>query len=202
MTPRLRSQTGLSLVEVAIIMGVMVLLSGVLAPAGFELIAQARDVRALRDAEALRGALLTLLNDLGQMDIRVRSGRGPAAELLVTGGAVPRPSDPETTGWTREVDGAGVVDLIERHLVTNEAANASLQWLPPSRPGGPGWRGAYLRSSPGSDPWGHRYAVNVKFLGRRLDVLVLSAGPNGLVETPFEARSLRPGGDDIGVLVR
>ncbi len=67
---------------------------------------------------------------------------------------------------------------------------------------GLGWRGAYLSPPIGPDPWGHRYLVNTVFLavardaaagegeGQRSggwshDTFCISAGPNGLYETPF-----------------
>lgn len=56
------------------------------------------------------------------------------------------------------------------------------------------WRGAYLTPIVGPDPWGNRYMSNVEFLGRpnattpsENDVFVLSAGPNGRVDTSFAA---------------
>jgi type II secretory pathway pseudopilin PulG len=57
------------------------------------------------------------------------------------------------------------------------------------------WRGPYLAAPIGSDPWGNRYAANVEYLSRQLgagpagnvnDVLVISAGNNGLIETQFD----------------
>lgn len=56
------------------------------------------------------------------------------------------------------------------------------------------WRGAYLTPIVGPDPWGYRYMANVEFLGNpsgstasENDVFVLSAGPNGRVDTAFAA---------------
>ena len=87
--------------------------------------------------------------------------------------------------------------------------------------GGPGaglgWRGAYLSSPVGPDPWGHRYLVNTVFLavardaeagdgeGQRSggwshDTFCISAGPNGQFETPFggnAAHGVSRRGDDL-----
>jgi hypothetical protein len=55
------------------------------------------------------------------------------------------------------------------------------------------------------DPWGNRYAVNVGALSASNDdttvLWVLSAGPDGIVETPFleRGKDARPRGDDIGL---
>lgn len=202
MTRRLAAQTGLSLVEISIIICVMALLTGILAPAGYDLIAQARDVRVIKDGEAIRDALFALLNDTGRTMLRVGGDRGIAVEMLVTDAAAPDGSETDAR-WLQDADASGRVDLLERHLIWNEpAGHAGFAYRLPTTAGGLGWRGAYLRTGAGADPWGHRYAVNVKYLGGRYDVLVLSAGPNGLVETPFEARNLEFGGDDMATLVR
>jgi type II secretory pathway pseudopilin PulG len=85
------------------------------------------------------------------------------------------------------------------------------------------WRGAYLRSALDSDPWGSRYAVNVAFLDPRLDatpttisgitagfttaaylrldVFVLSAGPDEEIDTQSAQDGAVPGDDDFIYLV-
>jgi type II secretory pathway pseudopilin PulG len=74
-----------------------------------------------------------------------------------------------------------------------------------------GWRGAYLPDNAGPDPWGRRYAVNAEFLGRISgstsgapnqvnadnDVIVISAGPNRVVDTAFASTATTAAGDDV-----
>jgi hypothetical protein len=48
-----------------------------------------------------------------------------------------------------------------------------------------------------ADPWRNAYLVN---LGARGAVWIVSAGPNGVLETPFESTALA--GDDIGARLR
>lgn len=71
------------------------------------------------------------------------------------------------------------------------------------------WRGPYLNAPVRSDPWGNRYAVNVRFLdpgadsatgdaaGYLYDVFVLSAGPDEEIDTPFSVDGVVPGDDDL-----
>lgn len=81
-----------------------------------------------------------------------------------------------------------------------------------SIPGGPrgglGWRGPYLSAPIGPDPWGHRYAATTVFLnpstdsttkGTNFNVIVLSAGPDGNVDTQMAEGSTGTtvGGDDL-----
>jgi type II secretory pathway pseudopilin PulG len=99
--------------------------------------------------------------------------------------------------------GTGTVDAMANHLITN-AANYPLPTQASFGVGGPqfgaGWRGAYI-SAIGPDPWGNRYAANTAFLGVATDsntagegnaaggwtkdVIVLSAGRDSIVQTPF-----------------
>lgn len=57
---------------------------------------------------------------------------------------------------------------------------------------------------PRSDPWGNCYLVNLNAVIARepATLWVISAGPNGIVETPFLSPSAALGGDDIGVRIR
>jgi type II secretory pathway pseudopilin PulG len=78
------------------------------------------------------------------------------------------------------------------------------------------WRGSYLRGPVDPDPWGNRYAVNVAFLDPsataavagitagfgtadypRLDVFVLSAGPDEEIDTRSAQDGAVPGDDDV-----
>lgn len=53
------------------------------------------------------------------------------------------------------------------------------------------------------DPWGNQYLVNTSGLVRGATVWVLSAGPNGIVDTPFDAPGgSQPAGDDVGARIR
>jgi type II secretory pathway pseudopilin PulG len=190
-------------VEVAIVLSVMALLTGVLAPASFDLMAQARDVRVRQDCEGIRHALIALLTDVGRTTLTTGGPNGFRVDLLVTTAPAPAAASPTEHAWTRDADGTGAVDWLDRHLLTNDpAGDAARSWPLPTHAGSSGWRGAYLHTPPGADPWGHRYAVNVQYLGTRSDVLILSAGPDGLLETPYHARNLAYGGDDVAVLVR
>ena len=78
------------------------------------------------------------------------------------------------------------------------------------------WRGGYLRGPVDPDPWGNRYAVNVAMLDpqvtvqppntqvlapvadySRMDVFVLSAGPDEEIDTPATMDGAVPGDDDL-----
>lgn len=54
------------------------------------------------------------------------------------------------------------------------------------------------------DPWGNCYISNVEAgaVGSPTTVWVLSAGPNGVVDTPFLSSAPNPAGDDVAVRIR
>jgi prepilin-type N-terminal cleavage/methylation domain-containing protein len=89
----------------------------------------------------------------------------------------------------------------------------------PANPDQAGWNGAYVQDIP-ADPWGRKYLVNLHFAFAGTDhefspeahqwnpLYVLSAGPNGLIETPVGQHEKsapgvepQPGGDDIVTIV-
>lgn len=200
---RLRAQAGLSMVEVVIILSVMTTLTGILAPASLTLVQQARELQVERESASLRDAVVKLLLDSNKTAIRLGPARAARVDLLVSEGAAPDSDGSGDTRWLRMPDASGAIDALDHYLIENNpGGDAAKAWPTPTSLDSGGWRGAYLRTVPATDPWGHRYAINVLYLGTRQDVLVLSAGPNGLVETPYEGRGLLPGGDDRAVLVR
>lgn len=200
---RLRSVTGLSLVEVSIVLGALAVITSALAPGGLELVSQARALQASRDALSIRDALVRLTSDTGAIQIGTRGAEGQTVELLVSGGTIPATAERGDGRWVRPPGGGGLVDLLDHHLVTNEpGGDPQNGWRLPTRADALGWRGAYLTHGVGPDPWGRRYAVNVQFLRGRNEVIVLSAGPDGIVETAYAGQGLVGGGDDTAVLVK
>ncbi len=94
-------------------------------------------------------------------------------------------------------------DSLEGQLLRNQLGNDPSQRYPlqgayvgiPGR----GWAGPYIKALPKTDPWGNKYIVNVRDLPTGRVVLVLSAGPNRLIETTPEqpSGSVNIMGDDI-----
>jgi type II secretory pathway pseudopilin PulG len=141
------------------------------------------------------------LTEANRADLVVGEGATPAlATALVdfTNGNLSAPIN-----WDDAIGTPVTVDAMADHLITN-AANYPVPSQASFALGGPqfglGWRGAYL-SAIGPDPWGNRYAANTAFLGVATDsvaggegnaaggwtydVIVLSAGRDSTVQTPF-----------------
>ena len=201
---------GFTLIELTVVLAVIVTLALVITPSITGSINEARVARARNDCQTIASGMYQFFRDTGFFPVwrTARSG-GPGApadrlDVLVTQGSVPAEDIP--TPWT-----TGVAGSLSDQLVTN-APGYTLR--SPTSPFG--WNGPYFSSQLGADPWGNRYSVNVALVDLSLGaataagqpkmaVWVLSAGPNGILETPFAASILtaaRPGGDDIGTRIQ
>lgn len=171
----------------------LTILTGTVAPAMNDYIEEAKLVRAHHDVRTLGVTLVRFFNDVG-FEGEMKGGWA-AYDLLVGAGAVPDSAGHGADGWIAAV--GTTVGLLDDHVISNTAGYAEYRQRRPF-----GWRGPYLQNPVGPDPWGYRYAVNVSAMrSARWNTIVLSAGPNGLVESRFALDGLPTLGDDIVSLV-
>ncbi len=217
---KLRGQKGLSLVEVTIMLLVLMLLTSVLAPSIFDFVNDARWVKVKEDCEAIGISVARLTRDVGpclkfngtgvcdesnRVDILYSDGPDVLAADVTAIDYNSANITPASINW--DDDSVALVgDWMEDQFTTNAPVyNTPLTNYPLTYPVGPlfglGWRGAYLASPIGPDPWGKRYLVNSVFLATATDslaadegaytrwwerdVFCISPGPNGLYETYF-----------------
>lgn len=166
-------------------------------------------------SKANRVELLVSGSSLSTNKPAVASAAFTAGTLIASAASV------NWSGGTSEVADAWK-GLMNNHLVTNSAGYTAVNF---TNGGGPkqgiGWRGAYLNGPLDVDPWGYIYQANTLFLavapdatngnltGERLggwtsNVLVVSAGSNGVIQTPFGATTggTAAVGDDIIYVVQ
>ncbi len=115
-------------------------------------------------------------------------------------------------------------DLMDNQFVSNGPAYAVPTFTAGGGPRpGLGWRGPYLTGPIDLDPWGYAYQGSTLFLvtasdatdgtgtgqkrgGWNHDVVVISAGSNGTVQTPFGSSGSTTGttavGDDVVYIVQ
>ena len=104
---------------------------------------------------------------------------------------------------------------IDDQLVTNTTGYTAVSFTSGGGPRpGVGWRGAYLTGPTGADPWGNHYEANTIFLttasdatagttegllsaGWSKDVIVVSAGGNGSIDTSLMQSGSVAGTDDV-----
>lgn len=160
-------------------------------------VAQRKTEKAKKEVIAIGMAILAFKKDLGIYPIYQRgddiSSDATPGVLLLFGPGTPPWVSLRNTAWMGHPE-----DTFENQLIRNEPQY-------PTR-GPRAWKGPYLQSSLGKDPWGNRYLCNAAGLHPKSNsaAWVLSAGPNKDVDTDFyQSAELAPlGGDDIGFRIK
>ncbi|MBI2187989.1 MAG: hypothetical protein HYU37_12870 [Acidobacteria bacterium] len=209
-----RSAYGITLVEATVVLAVVALLTAAAAPSAARTIQRARLVRVVTDEEAIKTAIVNFLTDMtgnsqgqniGFTIEGIGNQNGTPVDILVSDGDIPAIGSGGTE-WDDPVNNTtGLVDFLERHLVTNNPRGDVANDYSTTVGNNGYWRGAYLNGPVDPDPWGNRYAVNTQRLitsSRDVDVIVLSAGPDEEIDTAYNINRIKPGEDDILVIVR
>ena len=205
-----RGGMGFTLIELTVVLAVIVTLALILTPSIANSINEARVARARNDCQTIASGMYQFFRDTGFFPVWKAARNGgavtPADRLQVLISQGNAPSEDVPSPWT-----TGLTGSLADQLVTNAPGYALRS--PTSQFG---WNGPYFSSQLLADPWGNRYLVNVALVDlspgaatmsgqAKMAVWVLSAGPNGIIETPFASSILtavRPGGDDIGTRVQ
>jgi prepilin-type N-terminal cleavage/methylation domain-containing protein len=209
---------GFTLIELTVVLAVIVTLALILTPSIANFINDSRIARARSDCQTIAGAIVQFYRDNAffpewvlaqnggpgsgdnQVTLLISPGNAPAI-----GGAVPILGEDQVRAWLSSKAGS-----LADQLLTDRPGYAL------KTPGSEfGWNGPYLSSPIGSDPWNNRYMVNIGHLevsqgaqgqlgSVKSAVWVLSAGPNGAIETPFSQSVLTAtlAGDDIGTRIQ
>ena len=204
--PSRQCHRGFTLIELTVVLAVIVTLALVLTPSIINFINDSRVARARADVGTLQAAITQFYRDTGffpQWSLANNGGPGLAVnrvDLLVSAGNTPIVAAPNT--WT-----TGTNDRFEDQLVTNAPAYTTRTATSTF-----GWNGPYISNVINADPWNNRYAANITLIDNtqgiqdaagnvKSAVWILSAGPNGALDTPYtQAITVAaPGGDDITV---
>lgn len=200
---------GFTLIELTVVLAVIVTLALILTPSFANYINDARTARARSDAQTIASAVVQFYKDNGfypQWAVAQNGGPGTTqdkVDLLVTPGNTPLVTQPNL--WT-----TGISDAAGDQLVANAPAyrlrTAAAAF---------GWNGPYLTAEPQPDPWNNRYTINVGLIdagagvqtaggATKSAVWVLSAGPNGTIETAYNqpVTGAVVGGDDIATRIQ
>jgi prepilin-type N-terminal cleavage/methylation domain-containing protein len=200
---------GFTLIELTVVLAVIVTLALILTPSITNFINDSRVARTRSDTQTVAAAVVQFYKDNGffpQWSAANAGGpgiNGDRVDLLVGPGNVPVVAAANT--WT-----TGTSDTLVNQLVSNTPGytmkNATATF---------GWNGPYVSSTVGADAWNNRYAINVGLIdttqgtqaaggGIKSAVWVISAGPNGQLETPYTQpiTTAASSGDDIAVRVQ
>jgi prepilin-type N-terminal cleavage/methylation domain-containing protein len=191
------SAKGFTLIEVIVAIAVVALLAGIITPSVIKHLDDSKRARAKNDALVIGAALASFYKDTGMWPTK-DSATTYNLVLLVSDGNTPTAAG-GAANWGLATAAANA-DLMAYHLISNRPKNVAGNAYPII--GELMWRGPYQTTLP-ADPWGNRYAVNVGNLAGANAVWVLSAGPDGIIQTPFTQAIPNNGvlnttGDDIG----
>ncbi len=199
------SQRGFTLVEVIVVLGVILLLSGIAVPMISSYVDDGKRARAIAEVKMLSAAVASFYKDVGVFPAR-RNTTNNYLYTLLTGATQPT-SNPYTAShnfstWGRD---ASRGDVADNHLLRNAPQGSDAAAYPIT--GSQRWRGPYLSGPAPTDPWGRPYVITVigswyNDATRYKRMYVLCAGENGRIDTNYESTNTTDiAGDDVGVII-
>jgi general secretion pathway protein G len=181
---RLNTNKGFTLIEVIVVAGIIAVLAGILVPLIFKEIDESKSARAKADVRSISSALIVLKKDTGQWPIN--AGCTPAVTLLHGSGpnGAILPTINAGIGW----------DTTSPNTYMNYISTDDNGCWPAT------WKGPYI-AWVNADPWGREYITNAdQFLAAAGPIWILSAGPDGIVDTNATADIVA--NDDEGLRLR
>ncbi len=174
---------GFTLIEIVIVIAVIAILAGIATPSIVNNVRDSRIARAKNVTKEIAATIASFYKDVGRWPST--DGTNDLVYLASETGEMP-PAGTGVTGWT------GNSDTFADQLIDNDPSYTTT--------GEFAWRGPYQKEF-ATDPWGKKFLCNVGSLsaGSTTPVYVLSAGPDGIVETDVGALLA---GDDIGFRIQ
>jgi prepilin-type N-terminal cleavage/methylation domain-containing protein len=177
---RISDRKGFTLIEVIVVVGIIAILASILVPMVLKEIDSSRVAKAQADVRSVMTAMVVFKKDTAQWP---NMDNSCAANVTLLNGDGALPPNLAALGFD-----AAVSSSYNDHL----AANTNGCYT--------NWKGAYIARVT-ADPWGHAYITNATdFSIDGNPVWILSAGPNGQVETSSFSPILL--GDDIGIRIK
>jgi prepilin-type N-terminal cleavage/methylation domain-containing protein len=215
---RTSNPAGFTLMEMIIVLAVGAALAAAIAPTAFSYLRDAQATRAQNDANQIAQAVSTFIkhtalnpykNNTSNPKVNAKQA-GDYDCLYGSQGNAPTTTTDTTTSpldsWTSSAGvqcqaASATRDTLENHLILNTPGGTVGKAYVVT--GKLAWQGPYLPSVQ-PDPWGNAYLVNIgngdPAAVTKKAVFVISAGPNGTLETNADAALtaiVTPVGDDI-----
>lgn len=197
----MKHQKGFSLLEIVVALVVAAVVTIAIVPFVSSYILQARMTTAEADLKTIGDAIIRFEADMGRYPFYT-SGSG---FLQDSGSTIIRLEGPglsptATNASSNWVNGSVADDLVDQLIANTPAYPTTSSLAKPFK-----WKGPYLTLK--ADPWGNKYLVNITNAksSSTFAAFVLSAGPDGVVQTAFdisETSSVAASGDDLIYRIR
>jgi prepilin-type N-terminal cleavage/methylation domain-containing protein len=209
---KLGDNKGFTMLEMITVLAVIGVMAATLTPMVLNYLEDAKRTKAESDVKQIAAVILNLTRDVRHFpmytDGKATTGV-PTIELLHGPGNPPPIATVATTTEGQAWAALALTGLLENHLVKNMPSGlATTDTTKYATTGRFSWRGPYLEKLT-EDPWGNRYLVNIKNGNPGENpakvIWVLSAGPNGIIETnpnAFTDEGPVTGGDDTAIRIR
>ncbi len=209
---------GFTLIEIVIAVAIVAIFAAAISPMVFRHLEDAKVTRAKNETETISTAILGYYKDTGRWPFTNADGpSGNVVDRVVTASTVPAVAGTGAGSGAANWGTYGTAKNIGDYLYFNNpdddtsptgvnANEAGQDW---STTGSIAWKGPYVDNYELTDPWGNAYVINSYFFPGghytgtvRHKVFVLSAGPDGAWQTPFNGNVTEDIlGDDIGTVV-
>lgn len=195
---------GFTLIEMAVVLGIIAILAAILTPVAITYIDQARITRAESDVRAIAKAYQLFYRDTSVFPIyNLRTSTSPSMNCQLTGTGTSAVPSGSQSNWTGSLGCSTSSIQLMRSLLNINSYNLSTN----PTAGALAFRGPYLDGAETNDPWGTPYFVNSKALDLSNNrwAIAISAGPNLILDTdPWQARTaaFAVSGDDIAEVIR
>lgn len=188
----MRGNRGFTLIEVIVVSAIIAILAGILVPMIFNQIDEAKVTRAQADCRAISSAVLMFRKEMKKWPY-MSPADCSQTYTTIQGAGTQAPGDNPGGPWSLGSSVAALSDIL--NLPVGQACyqnSTNLSYLP----------------SPSPDPWGYQYVINAANFATGNPVWVISAGPNGCLDTTVTSQILNDSpctagpADDVGIRIK